>query len=106
MNLRNLGQRELALLRLYSRCQFGMTPQAFYAKWNVSHAQMAAICGCALPTVNRWFASGKHHRSPSTIHLRRLAELDLLWERYETIPLPLRQHLCGSHAIPPELLSP
>ncbi|HEY9697118.1 MAG TPA: helix-turn-helix transcriptional regulator [Trichocoleus sp.] len=96
MSLRELRQRELRLLRFYTCCQFGMTPQAFYAKWNVSHAQIALICGCSQSTVDRWFSQGTNRRSPSAIHLRRLAEMDLLWECYEAIPLALRQRICST----------
>ncbi|HEY9697672.1 MAG TPA: hypothetical protein V6D10_10445 [Trichocoleus sp.] len=94
MNLRELRQRELRLLRHYTRCQLGMTPQAFYAKWNVSHAQIALICGCSQPTVDRWFSQGTNRRSPSAVHLRRLAEMDLLWECYEAIPPALLKRIC------------
>jgi hypothetical protein len=94
MSLQDLGVRELALLRLYSRCQLGMSPQDFYAKWNVTHAQMARICGCSEPTVDRWFSKGRGSRSPEPIHLRRLAEMDLLWEFYEQIPVDLWERFC------------
>ena len=53
MTPQDLGQREIKLLQLYCGCQFGMTPYAFYAKWSVTHAQIAQICGCSEPTVNR-----------------------------------------------------
>lgn len=106
MHLRDLGRRELMLFRLYTRCQFGMSPQSFYAKWNVSHAQIAKICGCAIPTVDRWFASGQSRRSPKPLHLRRLAEMDFIWEFYEEIPLLLRQQLCVTPPHSPQDLSP
>jgi transcriptional regulator with XRE-family HTH domain len=92
--LRELGRREINLLRLYIRCTFGMTPQAFHAKWDVTHEQMAQICGCSVPTVNRWFAGDRHYHAPSATHLRRLAEMDLLWESYEDIPPAFRQTIC------------
>lgn len=106
MHLRDLGRQELMLFRLYTRCQFGMSPQAFYAKWNVSHAQMAKICGCAIPTVDRWFASGQSRRSPRPLHLRKLAEMDFIWEFYEEIPLLLLQQLCATPPHSPQDLSP
>jgi hypothetical protein len=101
MSLRDLSPRELRLLRLYTHCQLGMSPQAFYAKWNVTHAQIARICRCSEPTVDRWFSQGRGSRSPQPPHLRRLAEMDLLWELYEQIPPPLRHRLCPPHH-PPE----
>ncbi|MBD2001421.1 helix-turn-helix domain-containing protein [Leptolyngbya sp. FACHB-541] len=94
MNLGDLGPRELALLRLYANCQLGMSPRDFYAKWNVTHAQMAQICGCSEPTVDRWFAGPSSYRQPEPIYLRRLAEMNLLWEFYEQIPAALKQWLC------------
>lgn len=94
MSLRNLGSRERTLLNLYSDCQFGITPTTFYAKWNVTHAQMARICGCSESTVDRWFQQGQSSQPPEPVYLRRLAEIDFLWEHYEQIPEPLKQQLC------------
>lgn len=95
MSLRHLGRREYALLNLYSHCQLGIAPADFYAKWNVTHAQMAQICGCSESTVDRWFQQGRSKQPPEPIYLRRLAEIDFLWEYYEQIPGDLRQRLCG-----------
>lgn len=100
-----LGRRELRLLRLYCGCQFGMTPQAFYARWGVTHVQIAQICGVSEPTVNRWFAQGKTRRVAESRHRRKLAEMHFLWEEYERIPIPLRRQLCpirpnGQHLSP------
>lgn len=92
MSLRDLGQRELKLLKLYARCQLSMSPQDFYAKWNVTHAQMAQICGCSQATVNRWFSRRTYH-APAPLYCRRLAEMDLLWEVYEQIPATIRRRL-------------
>ena len=94
MSPRNLGKRELTLLSLYVNCQLSMSHHDFYAKWNVTHAQIAEICDCSEGTVDRWFAGSRHYRSPETLYLRRLAEMDLLWELYEQIPTLLRQRLC------------
>lgn len=94
MSLRNLGSREYTLLNLYSSCQLGIAPADFYAKWNVTHAQMAQICGCSESTVDRWFQRGRSGLSPEPIYLRRLAEIDFLWEHYEQIPAELWQRLC------------
>jgi len=106
MSLRNLEQRELLLLRLYTNCQLKMSHRDSYAKWNVTHAQMAQICGCLEPTVDRWFAGESNYRSPAPVYLRRLAEMDLLWEFYEQIPLPLRQWLCPPPRSNSQNLSP
>jgi hypothetical protein len=94
MSPQDLGQRELTLLQLYCGCQLGMTPQAFYARWGVTHAQIAQICGVSEPTVARWFSQGKARRSAEAKHRRKLAEMHFLWEEYERIPLRLRQQLC------------
>lgn len=94
MKPQDLGQREHTLLQLYCGCQFGMSPQAFYARWNVTHVQMAQICGVSEATVNRWFSQGKNRRLAEAIHRRKLAEMNFMWEEYERIPQRLRQHLC------------
>ena len=94
MTPQDLRQRETTLLRLYCGCKFGMTPQAFYARWDVTHAQIAQICGVSEPTVNRWFSRGKTRRSAEPTHRRKLAEMNLIWEDYERIPSNLRQRLC------------
>jgi len=93
--MKPLGQREQTLLSLYLNCQFGMSPIAFYAKWNITHAQMAKICGCSESTVDRWFLQGRSFRQPEPIYLRRLAEVNFLWEHYDEIPDALRRHLCN-----------
>lgn len=89
-----LGTRELALLNLYKGCQLSMSPWDFYAKWNVTHAQIAQICGCSRPTVDRWFARSSNYRPPAVVYCRRLAEMDFLWEHYGQISSSLWQHLC------------
>jgi len=96
MSLKNLGVREQTLLNLYCQCQFEMSPANFYAKWNVTHAQIAAICGCSESTVDRWFQRSRSSQLPEAIYLRRLAEMDFLWENYEQIPTELRQQVCRS----------
>lgn len=97
MTPQDLGQRELRLLKLYRNCQFGMTPQAFYARWGVTHAQMAQICGVSEATVDRWFSQGKNRRFAATIYRRRLAEINLLWEEYERIPTRFKNKVCLEH---------
>jgi len=106
MSLRNFGRRELTLLRLYTHCQLAMSPQDFYAKYNVSHSTIARIAGCSVPTVDRWFSTGRSRRAPSPIHLRRLAEMDLLLESFEQLPVPLRQRLCPPQHLDDQNLSP
>jgi hypothetical protein len=71
-----------------------MSPWDFYRKWSVTHSQIAQICGCSLSTVDRWFASGNNYRHPELKYLRRLAEMDALWESYEQIPPSLWHRLC------------
>lgn len=92
--MKDLGARERALLNLYVNCQLQMAPADFYARWNVTHAQMAQICGCSESTVDRWFLRGAGHQPAKPLYQRRLAEIDLLWECYEQIPSDLQQRLC------------
>ncbi|WP_206603132.1 helix-turn-helix domain-containing protein [Leptolyngbya ohadii] len=90
----NLGPRELALYNLYRNCQLSMTPQQFYSRWDVTHAQIAQICGCSTTTVDRWFTTTALQSLPRRDHMRKLAEMNFLWEHYEEIPDSIRQHLC------------
>lgn len=76
MSMKDLGARERALLNLYVNCQLQMAPADFYAKWNVTHAQMAQICGCSESTVDRWFFQGAGYQPPKPLYQRRLAEID------------------------------
>ena len=94
MTPQDLRQREIALLRLYCGCQFGISPQAFYARWDVTHVQIAQICGVSEPTVDRWFSQGKSKRFANTTHRRKLAEMNFIWEEYERIPPWLKRHIC------------
>ena len=89
-----LTAREYRLMVIYRACQFGMSPIEFYQKWNVTHAQMAQICGCSESTVDRWFLRGKSYRKPLPLYCRRLAEMDFLWEHHAEIPDHLWQQLC------------
>jgi hypothetical protein len=91
---RPLGEPEQNLLRLYTQCQLGMTPQRFYSKWDVSQEQIASICSRSIPTVRSWFRSGQNYRSPLPIDLRHLALMDFLLEHWEDIPESLRNQLC------------
>ncbi|MEP0885445.1 hypothetical protein NDI49_28380 [Trichocoleus sp. ST-U3] len=44
MKPRPLTEREQTLIDFYGYCQFGMTPQQFYSKWQVNHEAIALIC--------------------------------------------------------------
>ncbi|NEP01356.1 MAG: helix-turn-helix domain-containing protein [Symploca sp. SIO2E9] len=93
---RPLSERELYLIELYSNCQLGMTPQQFYAKWDVTHEIIAWICSRSLSTVRFWFVMGKNHRPPQPHDLRNLALMDFLLEHFEEIPEEWRNLLCLS----------
>lgn len=97
MNPRSLTERERNLIQLYSYCQLGMTPQKFYAKWDVEQEAIALICSRSMSTVRRWFRRGHSYRRPMPTDLRHLAIMDFLLEHYEEIPGELRNLIC-----PPE----
>lgn len=96
MNPRPLTQREQHLIQLYSYCQLGMTPQQFYAKWQVNQEAIACICSRSTSTVRRWFRRGCSYRRPTSADLRHLALMDFLLEHFEQIPDDLRFILCLS----------
>ncbi len=89
-----IREREQKLIQLYTYCQLGMTPQRFYAKWDVDHMVIADICSRSISTVRRWFSRGKTRRHPQPNDLRHLALMDFLLEHYEEIPEELRTLLC------------
>jgi hypothetical protein len=91
---RPLNQREHTLIQLYSYCQLGMTPEQFYAKWQVTQGELALICSRSISTVQRWFQTGRSHRRPHFNDLRHLALMDFLLEHFEEIPKPLFELLC------------
>lgn len=91
---KTLGNREIALLNLYSNCQLSMDVFEFYQKWNVTQKQIAHICGCSLSTVERWF--GSQRRTPEAVYTRRLAEMDLIWELWSELPSNIREQLCSN----------
>lgn len=93
---RPLSERELYLIELYSNCQLGMTPQQFYAKWDVTYETIAWICSRSLSTVRFWFVKGKNYRPPQHYDLRNLALMDFLLEHFEEIPEELKNLLCLS----------
>ncbi len=91
---RPLTQRERTLIELYSHGQLGMTPQQFYAKWQVTHVELASICSRSVSTVQRWFTNGRTYRRPTPTDLRHLALMDFLLEHFEEIPKTLFEVLC------------
>ena len=74
-----------------------MTPQAFYAKWKVSHEELAAICSRSVATVRGWFCKGSSYRRPSPTDLRHLAIMDFLLDHFDQIPEELKETLCSSN---------
>lgn len=91
---RPLNRREQALIERYSSCQLGMTPQRFYAKWQVNHEMIAKICQRSVSTVRRWFMKGRTYRRPQPNDLRHLAIMDFLLEHFEQIPAEVVNLLC------------
>jgi hypothetical protein len=94
MNTRPLTEREQQLIEFYGYCQLGMTPQEFYAKWQVDQQTLALICSRSLTTVQGWFSRGRSYRRPQPSDLRHLALMDFLLEHYEAIPEELWNLLC------------
>ncbi|MEO1294800.1 MAG: helix-turn-helix domain-containing protein [Cyanobacteria bacterium J06636_16] len=93
-NPRPLTPHEQHLLDWYSYCRLGMTPQTFYAKWQVSQEEMAAICSRSISTVRCWFRKGRSYRRPTAVDLRHLALMDFLFDHFDQIPENLREALC------------
>ena len=85
------------LIDSYSYCQLGMMPQAFYAKWQVSQEEMAAVCDRSVSTVRRWFLQGRSYRRPSPVDLRHLALMDFLLDHFDQIPEDLKASLCPAN---------
>lgn len=96
---RPLTDRDLRLIQLYARCRLGLSPQAFYSKWGVSHELIAAICSRSTVTVHRWFLQGQDYRAPSASDLRHLALMDFMLEHFETMPTELIAVLCDGVAL-------
>jgi hypothetical protein len=94
MSPRPLTEREQALIDLYGYCSLGMTPQQFYAKWEVNHEAIADKRDRSVSTVRRWFKRGASYRRPKPADLRHLAFMDFLLEHYEDIPPELLNLLC------------
>jgi hypothetical protein len=95
MNPRPLTEREQNLIDLYGYCSLGMTPQQFYAKWQVNHEAIAFICARSMSTVRCWFNRGKNYRRPMPNDLRHLAFMDFLLQHWEDIPEELKNWLCS-----------
>ena len=95
INPRSLSEQEQRLIDLYNHCQLGMTPQQFYAKWQVSQEAIATICQRSPSTVQRWFSRGQHYRRPSPADMRHLALVNFLLEHFNEIPAPLLVQLCS-----------
>ena len=93
-NNRPLSEREKTLIELYGYCQLGMTPQQFYAKWQVNYELLAFICNRSVSNVRFWFVRGRNYRRPTSADLRHLAIMDFLLEHFEDIPEELRNLLC------------
>ena len=91
---KSLGKRELALLRLFEHCELGMSPRAFYNKWDITQEQMAVVCDRSISTVRGWFRLGSRYRAPTAMDCRQLALLDFWLEFYEEIPVHWRDLLC------------
>ena len=91
---RPLTAREQLLIDWYSYCRLGMTPQTFYAKWQVSQEEIATICSRSVSTVRRWFRKGRSYRRPTSDDLRHLALMDFLLDHFDQIPEELRAALC------------
>jgi len=91
---RSLTSRERNLMAVYSQCQLGMTPRQFYAKWGVTHEEIAFICSRSGSTVRGWFKRDKSRRFPTAVDLRHLAVMDFLLEHFEEIPDELWSRLC------------
>lgn len=91
---RPIGERELQLIRLYSNCQLELSPQTFYAKWDVSYEQIGEICSRSPSTVQRWFKRDRNYRAPKRCDLYHLALMDFLLEHFEEIPADLFNLLC------------
>ncbi|MCG6136813.1 MAG: helix-turn-helix domain-containing protein [Nostoc sp. LLA-1] len=72
-----------------------MTPNNFYAKWDVNHEAIARICSRSLSTVRHWFSKGRNYRSPMPSDLRHLALMDFLLEHFEEIPEEFLKILCS-----------
>ncbi|RUT03861.1 hypothetical protein DSM106972_047750 [Dulcicalothrix desertica PCC 7102] len=95
---RRITTRELNIMQLYIAWEYGMAPQQFYSKWDVSYEQIALICCRSDSTVRGWFRSGNNKRYPTFNDRRHLALLDFLLEHFEEIPQALLELLYPSQS--------
>jgi hypothetical protein len=56
-----------------------MEPQDFYAKWDITFIQMAAICFCDRKTVHNWFTPTLSRREAKVHHKLLLGITNKLW---------------------------
>lgn len=90
MNPKELEPRERALLRFYQDCHYGLSPQEFRRRYDLSYPELGALCQISLSTVKRLFAYPP--KTPSRDVIRTLAIVDLLLR--DQIPLTLIRQLC------------
>ena len=93
---RPITAREQRLIELYAHCRLAMTPEQFYAKWDVKQETIALICSRSVSMVRRWFARGRSHYHPQPNDLRHLALMDFLLEHFEEILPELWVQLCST----------
>ena len=90
MNPKELELRERTLLRFYQDCHYGLSPHEFRRRYDLSYAEIGALCKISLSTVKRLFAYPPRQPSPDV--MRTLAIVDLLLR--DQIPLSLIRQLC------------
>jgi hypothetical protein len=80
------------LFEIYRTLPYPMSPDVFLQRWNVNYSELSRLCQASSSTVQHWFLLNKRSRRiPKDHHCRRLAEIDLLWQRSELI---LPEQLC------------
>ncbi len=75
---RTPGDEHWKALAAIESCQ--LEPEQFLQYWDVTYADLARICHCAVPTVKRWFASADHH-APTVFHKLCLALAHRTWSK-------------------------
>lgn len=91
-----ITKREERLIQLYAHSEFYMTPEQFYAKWDVTKAAIALITRRSASSVYAWFSQGRRHREASLGDLLHLALMDFALEYYEEMPEKLREIIFSS----------
>ena len=56
-----------------------MEPETFVERWEVTQKELAQICSCSVPTVQRWFISTENKRGASPYHKFWLGLTNKLW---------------------------